>query len=67
MPKFDPAYRQRLVVDENVQYFILALYWFFSKPVEGKEIYIISISIEFVYLIHDIFIYLIYSDSYSFW
>ncbi|CAO3609927.1 unnamed protein product [Cunninghamella blakesleeana] len=34
MPKLDPAYRQRLVVDENVQYFILALYWFFSKPVE---------------------------------
>jgi hypothetical protein len=31
------AYAQRLVTDENVQYFFLATYNFFSDPVEGKN------------------------------
>ncbi|SAM03605.1 hypothetical protein [Absidia glauca] len=33
-PKFNAAYAQRLVTDENVQYFFLAAYNFFSDPVE---------------------------------
>lgn len=35
-PKFNAAYAQRLVTDENVQYFFLAAYNFFSDPVEGN-------------------------------
>ncbi|KAI8090003.1 uncharacterized protein BX664DRAFT_146794 [Halteromyces radiatus] len=34
IPRINSAYVQRMVVDENVQYFLLALYWFFSSPVE---------------------------------
>ncbi|CDS02767.1 hypothetical protein LRAMOSA00171 [Lichtheimia ramosa] len=33
MPKLNAAYAQRLVMDENVQYLLLALYWFFSSPI----------------------------------
>lgn len=36
MPKLNAAYAQRLVMDENVQYLLLALYWFFSSPITGK-------------------------------
>ncbi|KAI9316758.1 hypothetical protein BX666DRAFT_1946650 [Dichotomocladium elegans] len=33
VPKLNAAYAQRLVMDENIQYFLLALYWFFSYPI----------------------------------
>ncbi|KAI9484337.1 hypothetical protein BDB00DRAFT_775144 [Zychaea mexicana] len=32
-PQLNTHYAQRLVMDENVQYLLLALYWFFSKPI----------------------------------
>lgn len=28
---------RKLVMDENAQYFILALYWFMSNPISGKN------------------------------
>ncbi|KAI9303206.1 hypothetical protein BJ944DRAFT_165841 [Cunninghamella echinulata] len=34
MPKLDPAYRQRILMDENFHYFMLATYWFYSNPIE---------------------------------
>ncbi|KAI7851291.1 hypothetical protein BDC45DRAFT_224464 [Circinella umbellata] len=33
IPQLNTRYAQRLVMDENVQYLLLALYWFFSKPI----------------------------------
>jgi len=33
VPSLNRAYLQRALMDENVQYFALALYWFFHKPV----------------------------------
>ncbi|KZT52972.1 hypothetical protein CALCODRAFT_501645 [Calocera cornea HHB12733] len=33
MPQASPAYIQRALADENVQYFILALYWFLTRPI----------------------------------
>ncbi|KAI9249188.1 hypothetical protein BDA99DRAFT_590232 [Phascolomyces articulosus] len=32
-PQLNTRYAQRLVMDENVQYLLLALYWFLSKPI----------------------------------
>jgi len=31
-PQLNKAYFQKAAADENFQYFVLALYWFFSKP-----------------------------------
>ncbi|ORZ15097.1 hypothetical protein BCR42DRAFT_416401 [Absidia repens] len=44
-PKFNTAYGQRLVMDENVQYFLLALYNFFSDPIEVTLIPFVTFSI----------------------
>ncbi|KAL1928657.1 hypothetical protein VTP01DRAFT_2443, partial [Rhizomucor pusillus] len=33
VPKLSSTYAQRLVMDENVQYLLLALYWFLSRPI----------------------------------
>ena len=35
MPKLNQAYAQRLIMDENTQYLILAFIWLTSKPVTG--------------------------------
>ncbi|KAH9458000.1 hypothetical protein MJO28_005060 [Puccinia striiformis f. sp. tritici] len=32
-PSLSKAYLQRAAMDENVQYLVVALYWFFSKPI----------------------------------
>ncbi|KAI8144460.1 hypothetical protein BJV82DRAFT_68836 [Fennellomyces sp. T-0311] len=32
-PEFNAQYAQRLVMDENVQYLLLAMYWFFTSPI----------------------------------
>ncbi|KAM0749625.1 hypothetical protein T439DRAFT_326505 [Meredithblackwellia eburnea MCA 4105] len=32
-PQFNKAYLQRALLDENVQYLLLAAYWFFQKPI----------------------------------
>ncbi|KAG0162049.1 hypothetical protein DFQ30_004196, partial [Apophysomyces sp. BC1015] len=32
VPQLNSAFAQRLVMDENVQYLLLAIYWFFSPP-----------------------------------
>ncbi|KAI9014880.1 hypothetical protein BC832DRAFT_173709 [Gaertneriomyces semiglobifer] len=32
MPQFNAAFLQRLLRDENTQYLMLALFWYFSKP-----------------------------------
>ncbi|KAI8393954.1 uncharacterized protein BYT42DRAFT_552844 [Radiomyces spectabilis] len=32
-PQFNAAYAQRLVMDENMQYLLLALYWFVNSPI----------------------------------
>jgi hypothetical protein len=34
-PSLSKAYLQRAAMDENVQYLVVALYWFFSKPIFG--------------------------------
>ncbi|KNZ54779.1 uncharacterized protein VP01_2857g7 [Puccinia sorghi] len=34
-PTLSKAYVQRAAMDENVQYLVVALYWFFSKPIFG--------------------------------
>ncbi|PWN49655.1 hypothetical protein IE53DRAFT_317244, partial [Violaceomyces palustris] len=33
VPQMNKAYIQRAAMDENVQYLLLALYWWFSKPI----------------------------------
>lgn len=37
IPKVNAAYMQRLIMDENVQYMVLAFYWCLSKPMTGKS------------------------------
>lgn len=36
-PQPSGEYMRKLVMDENAQYFILALYWFMSNPISGKN------------------------------
>ncbi|ORZ09497.1 hypothetical protein BCR42DRAFT_358728 [Absidia repens] len=44
IPQLNAAYAQRLVTDENVQYFFLATYNFFSDPVEVSLIPFVTFS-----------------------
>ncbi|KAI8342512.1 hypothetical protein BC941DRAFT_413021 [Chlamydoabsidia padenii] len=44
-PKFNATYAQRLVTDENVQYFFLATYNFFSDPIEVTLIPFVTFSV----------------------
>lgn len=37
MPSLNQAWLRRAFVDENVQYMVLALYWFISKPINRQS------------------------------